>query len=116
MNAATTVGGSAAVNAITSSITLAKKTPIGVIEQVGKKKTLSLYRESTMAPGQYSKDVYILEKGSWEWNHKDSIKYPRPPFAPTGASHYTEDAFEFWTKGPITNAEKKRLKRWLTRL
>lgn len=114
--AATTVGGQSAAGAVSSSPQLKKKTPLGVIEQIGKRKTLSLYRASTMASGQYSKDVYVLKNRQWEYDHKDSVKYVSPPFAPSGAHQYAGGGFEFWTMGQMTEAEKKRLKRLLTRL
>jgi len=115
-NMATTVGGSAAASAISSSGELRKKTSIGVIEQVGKQKTLSLYRESTTARGQYSKDVYVIEKGRWKFDRKAPTKHPIPPFAPASANRYAEGDFEFWTMEPMTDAEKDSLKRLLTQL
>jgi hypothetical protein len=69
-----------------------------------------------MVPGQYSRDIYVLKKRQWKYSRKDHAKYPAPPPAPLDANHYSEGQFEFWTKEAMTESEKKRLKRLLTRL
>jgi hypothetical protein len=115
-HAATTIGGATAAGAVTKSLDLKAKTSIGVIEQEGRQKKLSIYRESAKVSGQYSRDVYVLERRQWKYRGKDPAKHPVPPFPPAGAHHYIEGEVDCWTMKPMTVAEKERLKRLLTQL
>jgi hypothetical protein len=105
VNAATTVSGPAAAASVTLSPSLKLKTTIGVIVHEGGE-ILSLYRLSSLATGQYSRDIYRWKKGKgWKLHKKDKVKYAQPPFAPAGAFREQRGDLEIWSMEKMTEEE-----------
>lgn len=97
---------------ITRSIILAEKTRGVVIASEGKTVTMSVFRESSDAPGTLSRDIYVRKGGAWKFKRKDSKKYLTPPDPPPGAIEAEINGVKCWTMRPLTDEDK----RWLSDL
>jgi hypothetical protein len=109
VNAATTVSGPAAAASVTLSPSLKLKTTIGVIVHEGGETILSLYRLSSLATGQYSRDIYRWK--GWKLHKKDKVKYAQPPFAPAGAFREQRGDLEIWSMEKMTEEEIKNIEK-----
>lgn len=72
----------------------------------------SLYRASSSAPGQLSRDWYQWNGSVWERGGEDSRKYANPPARTDG--HRTQiGTFEVWSEQPLTEDVKQQLRELL---
>jgi len=95
---------------ITPSIILKEKTRGVVIAPEGKTFTMSVFRESSDAPGSLSRDIYVRKGKAWKFKGKDPKKYLAPPDPPPGAIEAEINGVKYWTMHPLTDEEKKRLR------
>ena len=94
--------------AIAPSPSLKAKSPLVVLTE--SPPLAHVFRESTMAPGQYSRDVYVWVAAMWKLAGKDSQKYAAPPFPPFGADSTQIEGVMVYTMKPLTPDELARLR------
>ena len=71
---------------------------------------MGLLRDSSSLPGAFSLDWYGLRAEEWECRGKDTQKFQTLPYPPTGAYHFSCGGVDYWTKHPMTQGEKDRLR------
>lgn len=98
------------VDVITGRQHLKQITALAVIEPASDGGLLlSVYRESSMAKGKYSRDLHRLKDGKWIHSGKDKKKYPVPPYAPAGAYEFFIETVRVWTLKEISSDEMDEL-------
>lgn len=101
--------------AITTDSILVQKTRWVVLcEQCGTF-TASVFRESSAAPGNWSRDIYVWTGKAWKFRRKDSKKYTSPPNPPSGANATEIDGVECWMMHRPTDEEITRLRALISR-
>lgn len=108
----TTAGREIVGHDITTSLILLEKTRGVVIAREGKIVTMSVFRDSSDAPGSLSRDIYVRKGKAWERKRKDPKKYLTPPDPPHGAIEAEINGVKYWTMHPLTDEDR----RWLSNL
>lgn len=71
---------------------------------------MGVFRDSSSAPEARSLDQYELGGEEWEFQGEDPQKHRTLPFPSIGAYHFSCDGVDYWTKHPMAQGEKDRLR------
>lgn len=98
--------------AVTADTGLRHRVHLAVIDPMpGEGFTLSLYRESSKAPGLYSRDTYLWAQGKWESSGKDAAKYVSLPIPPVDAEEIQIGSVKVWTRRKLTYEQAEDTRR-----
>lgn len=101
--------------AITMDVILVQKTRWVVLCDERGTFTASIFRESSDAPGSWSRDIYVWTGRAWKFRRKDSKKYTRPPDPPSDANATEIDGVECWMMHRPTDEQVKLLHELISR-
>jgi hypothetical protein len=71
---------------------------------------MGLFRDSRDVPRAFSFDCYALNGEQWESQGKDPRKSWILPYPPGGSFYFRSGEVDYWTKHPMSQEEKDRLR------